>query len=206
MAFGKRGLSLVRVVVGVTVFCWMLLLAAAPSGAQTNEDCSDPRSLATFTGSDDQITDEFRVTGDRFRISFDTTTIDDDGPDETLDLTVRNADGEVEGTISISEAGSDSEIISAGPGRFSLEIEAGDIEYDVTVEDCVGNERTDRDRTTGERTGRRDDNSDITIINIPNKPLPPTGGLPVHLMVGGSVLAGAGLLALRFATQRGHHR
>jgi hypothetical protein len=206
MAFGKRGLSVVRVAVGVTVFCWMLLLAAAPSGAQTNEDCSDPRSIDTFTGSDDRITDEFRVTGDRFRIRFDTTTIDDDEQDETLDLTVRNADGGVEDTISISEAGSGSEIISAGPGRFSLEIEAGDIEYDVTVEDCVGNERTDRDRTTRERTVRRDDNSDITIINIPNKPLPPTGGLPVHLMVGGSVLAGAGLLALRFATQRGHHR
>ena len=47
-----------------------------------------------------------------------------------------------------------------------------------------------------------------TVITrtIPDRPLPPTGGLPVYVMVGGSVLSGAGLLALRFATQRGHHR
>ena len=226
MAFGIRGLSVVLAAVGVTVFCWMLLLAAAPSGAQTidgttddmtsstlanlnddgsGEDCSDPRSIATFTGSDDQITDEFRVTGDRFRIGFDTTAIDDGEPNETLDLTVRNANGEVEDTISVSEAGSGSEIISAGPGRFSLEIEAGDIEYDITVEDCVEADRTTDDRTTGERTGRRDD-TDITIIKIPDKPLPPTGGgLPVYVMVVGSILAGTGLLVGRLAARRGRH-
>ncbi len=67
-------------------------------------------------------------------------------------------------------------------------------------------------RYLGIQTTRRDGKrieveGGVTITNIPSKPLPPTGGgLPVHLTVGGSILAGAGPLALRFATQRGHHR
>jgi hypothetical protein len=35
-----------------------------------------------------------------------------------------------------------------------------------------------------------------SIINIPKKPLPPSGGLPVYGVVTGFVFAGAGLLAL----------
>ena len=245
MAFGKRGLSAVLVAVGATAFCWVLLLAmsAEPGGAQTggttgtasanrsDEGCSDPRSITTFTGSEDQVTDEFRVTGDRFRIGFDTTAIDDGEPDETLDLTVRNANGEVEDTISVSEAGSGSEIISAGPGRFSLEIEAGDVEYDVTVEDCTGGGGDGGGNRIGGTTRARNDNANrrqydddnrqyddnrrnrvttveeqtVIIRTIPAKPLPPTGGLPVYVMVGGSILAGAVLLVGRLAARRGRH-
>ena len=45
-----------------------------------------------------------------------------------------------------------------------------------------------------------------SIINVPNKPLPPSGGLPVYLIVASSVLAGAGLLALGLAIRRGARR
>jgi Excalibur calcium-binding domain len=41
-----------------------------------------------------------------------------------------------------------------------------------------------------------------TIINIPAKPLPPTGGWPVYGTVMGFVLAGAGLLMLGFGINR----
>lgn len=46
------------------------------------------------------------------------------------------------------------------------------------------------------------------IINVPDKPLPPTGGasLPVYATVAGFVLTGAGLLALGFAIRRGSRR
>jgi hypothetical protein len=42
-----------------------------------------------------------------------------------------------------------------------------------------------------------------TVINIPNKPLPPTGGLPVYGMVAGSILAGVGLFGLGIGIRRG---
>ena len=46
-----------------------------------------------------------------------------------------------------------------------------------------------------------------TIINIPNKPLPPTGGLlPVPAMVAGSVLTGACLLGLGIGIRRKQRR
>ena len=45
-----------------------------------------------------------------------------------------------------------------------------------------------------------------TVINIPNKPLPPTGGLPVYGMVAGSILAGASLLGLGIGIRRGQRR
>ena len=42
-----------------------------------------------------------------------------------------------------------------------------------------------------------------SIINIPKKPLPPSGGLPVYGVVASSVLAGVGLLALGLLIRRG---
>ena len=46
----------------------------------------------------------------------------------------------------------------------------------------------------------------VIIRTIPAKPLPPTGGLQVYVMVGVSILVGAGLLAGRLAARRGRHR
>jgi hypothetical protein len=45
-----------------------------------------------------------------------------------------------------------------------------------------------------------------SIINIPKKPLPPSGGFPVYGVVASSVLAGAGLLALGLLIHRGSRR
>jgi hypothetical protein len=55
--------------------------------------------------------------------------------------------------------------------------------------------------TTPERSQRKP-----RIVNIPNKPLPPTGGLPVYIMVGSFVLVGAGLLGLGVSIRRGPRR
>jgi hypothetical protein len=46
----------------------------------------------------------------------------------------------------------------------------------------------------------------VIIRTIPAKPLPPTGGLQVYVMVGVSILVGAGILAGRLAARRGRHR
>ena len=45
-----------------------------------------------------------------------------------------------------------------------------------------------------------------TIINVPGRPLPPSGGLPVYGIVASSVLMGAGLLALGLVIRRGTRR
>ena len=45
-----------------------------------------------------------------------------------------------------------------------------------------------------------------SVINIPRKPLPPSGGLPVYGVVASSVLAGAGLLTLGVLIRRGSRR
>jgi hypothetical protein len=44
------------------------------------------------------------------------------------------------------------------------------------------------------------------IVNIPNKPLPPSGGLPVVATVAGFVLTGTALLALGILIRRGSRR
>jgi hypothetical protein len=44
------------------------------------------------------------------------------------------------------------------------------------------------------------------IVNIPNKPLPPSGGLPVVATVAGFVLTGTALLALGILIRRGSPR
>jgi len=133
VVFGKRELSVVLVAVGVTVFCWVLLLAmsAEPTGAQTGG-----------------------TTGETIRVQNDKNNRQYDGKNN------RQYD-----------------------------------EYNRTV---IRNNQENRDITVEEQT--------VITSTIPGRPLPPTGGFLVYVMVAGSILAGAGLLALRFATQRGHHR
>ena len=227
--FGGKGSSVALLAVGVILSCWVVLLAmsADPTGARTGgttgdttgfasadqyldddfeEGCTDPRTIETFSGSEDRITDQFEVTGDTFRITYETTVSDPDAVDESLDVTVLDEDGAVIDSFFVSESGSGSETILAGPGTFSLEIEAGDIDYEITVEDCTG----DGDDNGGDDNGdddKRDrvvvEEQTVIIRTIPRKPLPPTGGLPVYFMVAGSILAGASLLGVRIAKQRG---
>ncbi len=45
-----------------------------------------------------------------------------------------------------------------------------------------------------------------SIINVPKKPLPPSGGLPVYAVVTSFVLTGVGLLALGMGIWRGARR
>ena len=65
--------------------------------------------------------------------------------------------------------------------------------------------------TTGEQSigqsstpkPRREQTGGVIRETIPKKPLPPTGGLPVCAMVGGSILAGTSLLGLGFVIRSG---
>jgi hypothetical protein len=132
-------------------------------------------------------------------------------------------------SVLVFEEGSGSQNILEGPGTFTLEIESEGFEYTVTVEDCSGanGEVTNGEVTNGELTNdlieqevtveddedlreeviiERPERREPTVINIPNKPLPPTGGLPVYGIVAGCILAGTGLLGLGIGIRRGERR
>jgi hypothetical protein len=149
VVFGKRELSVVLVAVGVTVFCWVLLLAmsAEPTGAQTGG-----------------------TTGETIRVQNDKNNrqYDDKNNRQYDDKNNRQYD------------------------------DKNNRQYDEYNRTVIRNNQENRNITVEEQT--------VITSTIPGRPLPPTGGFLVYVMVAGSILAGAGLLALRFATQRGHHR
>jgi hypothetical protein len=71
-------------------------------------------------------------------------------------------------------------------------------QYDDDIRQYDDDDQKNRVITVMEQT--------VIIRTIPAKPLPPTGGLQVYVMVGVSILVGAGLLAGRLAARRGRHR
>ena len=87
-------------------------------------------------------------------------------------------------------------------------------------DDAIQSQYDDDDRQDDDDNNRQYDDDDnnrknrvitveeqtVIIRTIPAKPLPPTGGLQVYVMVGVSILVGAGLLAGRLAARRGRHR
>lgn len=220
MALGRRELGAILLGVAAIMF-YLVLLSTTPSGAQTgggttgtttnqngnaDEGCDNPEEVATFDRTENQITPDFEITGDTFRLTYEATVID---PDEFASFTADavGEDGFPVDFIPLTfDDASDSVNVLEGPGTFNLEIESTNFEYIIIVEDCVGDDtqptttqRTTRDRTTNNNANR----GGRTVINVPNKPLPPTGGLPVAAVVASSVLAGAGLLALGFVIRRG---
>lgn len=226
MTFLRREFSVVLLLLGMAVVYAGVLISAGTSGAQTSGDttdgttattqyntqartgqsdegCSDPVEVFSISDNTSDIFGPFTVEGQLFRVRFETTPANDGGFGSTLievddeNLTavtsedVRNGES---GTIEVNE----------GPGEFFLNIATSEQSYDVVVEDCAGSNGGNGGGSGNVGiTERR--NGDV-IINVPRKPLPPTGGLPVYLMVAGSILAGAGLLAWRFTAQRGRQR
>ncbi len=232
MVLGKRGSSVVLLAVGVTVLCWVLLLVEAPSEAQTrtpggttgganqysqaraeqsDEGCSNPLVVETFGGSNSQITSPFEITGNTFRLTLEAEPV---RQGEFASIFIQSFD-ETEGNVPfggidvnpVEGRVTETANVLEGPGTFNLEIEADNTTYEITVEDCGGRGGTTGGGTTEETTQRRvgkriEVERDVTIINIPGKPLPPTGGLPASVFVAGFVLAGAGLFGLGLARHR----
>jgi hypothetical protein len=230
--FGNRGFSAALLAGVVIVYCWVLLLAISvdPTGAQTggtiggasvnqsNEDCADPQEVETVTGSGDEQSPVFDITGRSFRL---TATVEptvgstvgstaETTAETTLESTLGAAsfadvsifvypegeDVDFVTSFDVEGGGTETSIVNAGPGSFYLDILAANADYEVLIEDCTGD--------GGDRTGRGGET--IMTRTIPRKPLPPTGGAVVYAIVGVSVLTGAGLLAAGIAAQRGRER
>jgi hypothetical protein len=84
-------------------------------------------------------------------------------------------------------------------GGITNGITTEDVEIeDVEIEDVEIEDDPIRNNITIEGKPPREQN----IINIPRKPLPPTGGWPVYSVVAGFVLTGASLLMLGFGIGR----
>jgi hypothetical protein len=225
----KRTLSAVLLLFGAVFSVYMVLLSSPVSGqgggnttAGPDEGCPTPQVVETFSGSNSQITAPFEITGSTFRLTLEAEPVQQgehasifiDSVEEDTGLTVpfgnidvNPVEGQVTETANVLE----------GPGSFRLEIEANNTRYEVIVEDCTGSNGDDEVTTNqddDEVTTNQDDD-EITvdnqprreqprreIINIPDKPLPPTGGWPVYATVTAFVLVGAGLLGLGIGISR----
>jgi hypothetical protein len=118
--------------VALMVLSFLAVLSATKVQAQSSQ-CAGADNVATFTGTQNQTTETFRIRGDSFRLTFD---IQGSG---SLDVAVVDEDG---GTVEerVTSSGDGSEIIDLGPGTFRLEIrERGNVSsYDIDVDDCLG--------------------------------------------------------------------
>ena len=200
-----------------TVF-YLWLLSTTPSDAQTGggttgttAGCPNPVTVEEFSGTEDRRTPEFEITGTAFRLTWDIVDIIDPNGSPSLEADVLDGSGRPIGEGFLAFEGDGSENILEGPGTFSLEIRASDVRYEIVVEDCTGTSQ-DGDTTMGPPTlqpsptlGPRR-KRDVIRETIPKKPLPPTGGLSVYVMVTDSILAGAGLLGLGTVIRRGPRR
>ncbi len=213
MVLGKREISLILLMFGGVISIYMALLADSTSaqgggttGGTTNqadEGCENPQLVDTFRGTENQITSEFDVTGNTFRLPYNIMDLDEDPGFDSFSIRPIGENGIGVGqSVLVFDEGSGTENILEGPGSFTLQIESDGFEYNVIVEDCVGTEPTN-EFTVPEK---EDLQEEPTIINIPKRPLPPTGGLPVYGMVAGSILAGVSLLGLGIGIRRGGRR
>lgn len=114
------------------------------TGGNTNgaEGCEVPEVVETFTESNSQITPPFEISGNKLHLSLETDLVQEG---EVGFMSIDSVDEEVRvvplGGIFVNpvEGPSDeSANVLEGPGTFTLRIESENVQYEVTVEDCVG--------------------------------------------------------------------
>lgn len=216
MVLGRREFSAVLLIFGAVISVYMVLLAGptsaqnggGSSGGTTGQQttCSQDEELVeTFTGTQDQITPQFQITGPEWRFIVEATatteasgnvsvTIVFDADNPGFGFAFASVDPEFNPTDTES-----SQVID-GPGTFSLDIDANGASYEILV--CQSANQSGGDRSTPEQSTPGQGNS-VIKETIPNKPLPPTGGWPVYALVASFILAGAGLLGFRLVIWRG---
>lgn len=188
MVLDRQAFRVVGLVVGI-IFTMVALLAAPVLAQDASEDqyatgpddeCPGAEVVLTETGTGDQESVPFTITGDRFRVNLTSEPTGSAGEDDVIVFVdvINNDNDELVTEISQDTAGTESSFVNAGPGEFFLDITSGNAAYTITVEDCVD----------------EDENGDgVVDDSVPDKDLPKTGGPPL-LAILFSVVAGAGLL------------
>jgi hypothetical protein len=128
--------------------------AAAQQYAQaqaSSEECDNTRAVDTFTQDDPRTTDPFQISGESFRLVFDT------GSNSRLTVYVTDENAQRTGESFVVGSGEERQVIvPLGPGTFRLEIIAdnGAPSYRIAVEDCLGanNINTNQQVTTAQQT------------------------------------------------------
>jgi len=154
---------------------------------QANAACPGAAPIGTVGPTDrDLRIGPFTVTGDSFRLTYETTNADESGL-PLFDVTVLDEAGKEVGGRVIFEEETQQEIVRASPGRFRIVAIADDLEYSLTVEDCTGDGNPSGG--TGGGGGPASDNQygndgeppgeDVIDDTISDNPLPNTGGVPL---------------------------
>ncbi len=214
---GRRELGAILLAAAALAF-YMILLAASPSEARRDLDCSDFRSQ-----SDAQAVLD--------RNPRDPNNLDPDNDGVACEKLLRRGGGKVKANQSEGNQSRANQLEgnrsrvnqSQEENRSRVRQLQNELDGNLTVSQLQDDEVTDLDEVTG-----LDEDTDLdafaedlddqlntrpinqnrarggrTVVNVPRKPLPPSGGLPVYGTVAGFVLTGAGLLALGLLIRRG---
>ena len=192
--------------------------ASGLPGPGPGEGCDDPTEITTFSGTDNRRTDVFGVTSDVLRVRYFTEVTDPDSIDDNLVVTVFRANGDRVDSVLILDPGSGSQnVLLPGPGNYYLEIEAGDVRYELAIDACgedIGptttgtttagsttdtttagtsgtpttGTTTDAATTAGDTTSTTKDAAKVINDTISKKPLPNTGGIAILAPIVGLLL------------------
>jgi len=156
---------------------------------QANAACPGAVLIDSVGPTDQELvtTRPFTVTGDSFRLTYETTDADESGL-PFFDVTVLDEAGKEVGGRVIFAEGIQQEIVRASPGRFDIETTAEDLKYELTIEDCTGDGNPSGGSGGGNGGSASDDQygndgeppgEDVIDDTISDEPLPNTGGVPL---------------------------
>jgi hypothetical protein len=112
--------------------------------SQNSSGCQNSRNVKTFSGTRNQLpTDSFRIDGDHFRLRY-TTDRARSGTPVRVKVDVLDANSNSTGQGFTANNGNDAtDNVPRGPGTFKLDITATNASYNITVQDCRGNDNND---------------------------------------------------------------
>ena len=195
---GRRELSAALLALAALVF-YTVLLSVQPSIAQQDLDCSDFRYQEDAQEELEQDpSDPNGLDRDNDGIACETLPSRGGGtPDGASgDLDCSDFEFQEEAQDELESERSDPNNLDEDNDRIACESLPRRSGGSTDRDDTTTGEQSIRQATTP--TPSREQTGGVIRQTIPKKPLPPTGGLPVYAMVGGSILVGAGLLGIGF--------
>jgi hypothetical protein len=119
-------------------------------------DCPSPQLIDEFSGNGNRNTDTFDTTTNQFRISYETTSTSE--IEGILVINVISADDPNQGSIESTPqdgSGTGESFVNAPPGSYYLDITAGEVDYNITVEQCGSGDPPSTNPNTGSTTPQK---------------------------------------------------